>query len=38
MLTNVKDYLDLLPNKYEIESFIHPDNPKPKSVQFVIVY
>lgn len=37
-LININEFLDLIPNKVILESFISKTNPKPRSIQFVIVY
>lgn len=37
-LINIKEFLDLIPEKMPIKSFLDEDNPKPSSVQFVIIY
>lgn len=37
MLPQIKDYFDLISQEYELKSFFDETNPKPRSVQFVIV-
>jgi hypothetical protein len=37
MLPQIKDYFDLISQEHELKSFLSEENPKPRSVQFVIV-
>lgn len=37
MLPQIKDYFDLISQEHELKSFFDATNPKPRSVQFVIV-